>query len=90
MPPKTLVEIFGCNMLGDPNQIEGFRKLISAVKPFECVGTRAESAAALLTIARQAEWQHAPVVFELSVELTRQGLQGSELMERALTPPIPL
>src|SRR6202035_1846553 len=47
LEPEEIVGIFGANLLDDPLQVPGFAQLISAQKPFECVGERREAAAAL-------------------------------------------
>ncbi|MDR2646934.1 MAG: hypothetical protein LBB67_02260 [Oscillospiraceae bacterium] len=55
LPPDALAAIFGKDMFDDPDLLSEFRALLgqSQAKPFECVGTVNEAAAALgLTIAR--------------------------------------
>jgi UDP-N-acetyl-alpha-D-muramoyl-L-alanyl-L-glutamate epimerase len=47
MEPERLVRIFGRDLLADPEQAEGFDELAMPEKPFECVGTRSESRAAM-------------------------------------------
>jgi UDP-N-acetyl-alpha-D-muramoyl-L-alanyl-L-glutamate epimerase len=47
MERERLVRIFGRDLLADPAQERGFAELVDPRKPFECVGTRAESAAAM-------------------------------------------
>jgi hypothetical protein len=67
LPPEQLVAIFGRNLLDDPEQIAGFEDLLEPDrKPFECVGTRQESAAALAWIAGQPGWSGAAVVRSLA------------------------
>jgi UDP-N-acetyl-alpha-D-muramoyl-L-alanyl-L-glutamate epimerase len=53
MEPERLVRIFGRNLLDDPAQADGFAELTGEMgdKPFECVGERAESAAAMRLLA---------------------------------------
>jgi hypothetical protein len=53
MDRDRLVEIFGRDLLADPAQARGFAELTGAAgsKPLECVGERAESAAAMRLLA---------------------------------------
>jgi len=58
--------ILGRDLFADPGQVPGFAALMSDVdKPFECVGERRESAAALHLLAGMGEWADAPVVAAL-------------------------
>ena len=54
-----LVATFGCDMLVDEAQIDGFAELcgLRAPKPFECVGGVEESAATILHLVKQPDWQ---------------------------------
>jgi hypothetical protein len=59
--------IVGADLLGDRAEVPGFAALMSATdKPFECVGERRESAAAIRLLAEQPEWRDAPVVAALA------------------------
>ena len=61
-----LAAILGADLFADPGQIAGFAALMSdADKPFECVGERRESAAALRLLAGRPEWADSPVVAAL-------------------------
>jgi len=63
----ALAAIVGRDLFADPGQVPGFAALMSdADKPFECVGERRESAAALRLLAGRAEWRDAPVVAALA------------------------
>jgi UDP-N-acetyl-alpha-D-muramoyl-L-alanyl-L-glutamate epimerase len=70
---RELIAIFGRNLLGEPEQLEGFRALcgLGLFKPFECVGETFESAAVIAHLARQKDWQSEPVVRELAAALPR-------------------
>jgi hypothetical protein len=59
MPPEPLIEIFGKDLLEDPDQYEGFARLTATGgdKPFECVGEAEESLAAIYLIARHFQWR---------------------------------
>jgi hypothetical protein len=63
----ALTAIIGRDMFADPDQIDGFRSLMSTDdKPFECVGERRESAAAIRLLSRRPEWAGSPVIAALA------------------------
>jgi hypothetical protein len=64
LPPGEVSAILGQNLLDVHAQQSGFRELcgLGADKPFECVGTVAESRAALSFIARDPAWRSCAVV----------------------------
>lgn len=64
MDPSHLIEIFGCDLLDQQEQIPGFMALCGyeADKPFECVGEREESLAALRLLADSPAWRERRVV----------------------------
>jgi hypothetical protein len=63
----ALTDIIGRDLFADPAQIDGFAALMSEVdKPFECVGERRESAAAMRILATLPDWRDTPVVRALS------------------------
>ena len=67
---EELVGIFGSDLLGDPEQIDGFRDLFEIDrKPFECVGTRDESIEALSELAGSSHWAGSVVVEALKPHL---------------------
>lgn len=67
MSTDQAVEVFGGNPLDDPSRTEGFRDLWHPErKPFDCVGERAESAAAMTRLATDPGWAATVVVKELS------------------------
>ncbi len=64
---SELTAVIGRDLFADPDQVPGFAALMSDVdKPFECVGERRESAAALHLLAGRDEWSDAPVVAALA------------------------
>ncbi len=71
MAPAAMSAIFGCPMLDDERQYEGFAQLTGtgAHKPFECVGEVQESAAAISLLARDPRWREQRVVARLAREL---------------------
>lgn len=66
--PQALREIFGADLLDDPDQVAGFALLIAhgGLKPFECVGEERESVAALRLLAADPRWREHRVVRELA------------------------
>jgi len=71
LPPAKLTEIFGKDMLDDPEQYDGFALLTATggEKPFECVGEVEECLAAIHLISRHSEWREHPVVRRLVDEV---------------------
>jgi hypothetical protein len=68
LTPAEAEEVFGGNPLADPSLADGFRRLWATEKPFDCVGERAESAAAMAHLAASRSWGEAPVVRLLGAE----------------------
>jgi hypothetical protein len=67
LSPDALVAIIGRDMFDDPDQVEGFAALMSEEgKPFECVGERGESAAALRMLSDLPGWKDKLVVAALA------------------------
>lgn len=64
LTPHALDEIFGRQLLDEDSQIPGFSALLGLEqhKPFECVGTEAESMVALSYTARQGVWSKHRVI----------------------------
>ena len=83
-PHLSLAEadgVFGGNPLADPGRTEGFRDLWRPdSKPFDCVGERMESAAAMTWLGRLPGWRDLPVVRALvaDAKATAAGL-GAEV-----------
>jgi UDP-N-acetyl-alpha-D-muramoyl-L-alanyl-L-glutamate epimerase len=64
---SALVSILGADLLDDADQIPDFEALMSTEdKPFECVGERRESAAALRLLSGKEEWRDTAVVAALA------------------------
>jgi hypothetical protein len=68
--PAHLREVFGCDLLGDASQYDGFAQLaaIGGHKPFECVGEEQESVAAFRLLAADDAWRDAAVVRRFASE----------------------
>ena len=65
-----LIGIFGCNLLDDETQRDGFAELcgLRAIKPFECVGETHESASVMSYLADHPGWRDDRVVRRLNEE----------------------
>ena len=84
LAPAELTAIIGTDMFADPTQVEGFAALMSDVdKPFECVGERRESAAALRLLAGRPGWRDSVVVTALAP--VAGALVGAEDVEGLLS-----
>ena len=68
LSPAEAQEMFGGNPLADASLADGFRRLWATEKPFDCVGERAESAAAMAHLAASRSWGSQPVVRLLGAE----------------------
>ncbi|WP_167760949.1 hypothetical protein [Geodermatophilus sp. DF01-2] len=68
LTPEEAREMFGGDPLRDLSLVDGFRRLWATEKPFDCVGERAESAAAMAHLAGSAAWGDHPVVRALGDE----------------------
>jgi hypothetical protein len=68
---SDLIEIFGCNLLDDDTQSDGFAELcdLRANKPFECVGETSESAGVMSYLADHPDWRDDKVVRRLNEEI---------------------
>jgi hypothetical protein len=85
LTPPALVGIIGRDMFDDPEQVEGFAALMSAEgKPFECVGERGESAAAMRLLSELPAWKDTVVVSALA-ERARAMVSDRDV-ERLLAP----
>jgi hypothetical protein len=60
--------VFGGDPLQDLSLADGFRRLWATEKPFDCVGERAESAAAMAHLVGSEAWGAHPVVRALGEE----------------------
>jgi len=68
MSPDQLIAIQGADLLDQENQLPGFKALcgLGEHKPFECVGSIAESRAAMKFLAGSPGWQAKHIVSELA------------------------
>lgn len=66
--PDAVARQYGGALLDDPGHVEPVRDLWSEAKPFDCVGERLESAAAVALLGRIAGWSDQVVVRALGGE----------------------
>lgn len=66
--PGEIAEQYGRPLLDEAGHIEATRELWSDAKPFDCVGERLESAAALVLLSRDPAWRRQAVVSALAAE----------------------
>lgn len=84
LPPQTVIDIVGKDLLDDSTQEEGLRELcaLGRDKPFECVGEMNESRAALAALAGRPEWQSKFLVRKLAGELSGLDVPSLETILR--------
>jgi hypothetical protein len=72
IPRARLTAIFGGDVLDDPSQVQGYRRLLGlgGARPFECVGDVDESLALLRRVGESPEWAETAVVRALRPEVT--------------------
>lgn len=67
LEPDAVTAIIGRDMFAEPDQVPGFAALMSEDgKPFECVGERRESAAAMRLLSSRPQWEDKVVVAALT------------------------
>ena len=88
MSRAALVEVFGRDLLDEPDQYEGFAALagVHAHKPFECVGEEEEAMAAFRMLAERPEWAGAAIVARFDREVLASLGPGVGDPERVLEP----
>lgn len=74
MPKPRLLNIFGRNLLDEPDQAAGFDALLEYQdhKPFECVGEGKESRAAMAALAQSPSWREDALVARFRREIRPQ------------------
>jgi UDP-N-acetyl-alpha-D-muramoyl-L-alanyl-L-glutamate epimerase len=84
--PEHMREIFGCDMLEDESQLEGFALLTATggFKPFECVGEEEESKAAVKLLVADPRWRDHRIVQRLSEQVLNGSADEESLVDRAL------
>jgi hypothetical protein len=85
LSPEAIAAIIGRDLFDDAAQVPGFAALMSDEdKPFECVGERRESAAAMRLLASRPEWMDKAVVVALAARA--RGLVSDADVATLLTP----
>ena len=64
LSPQALFSIQGADLLDQENQLQGFKALcgLGELKPLECVGSVAESRAAMKGLVKDSQWQDKYIV----------------------------
>lgn len=82
--PSAIERQYGRALLDEPGHIESVRELWSEEKPFDCVGERLETAAALVLLSRTSGWKDQAVVVALAREadglLVAAGVEASSFL----------
>lgn len=85
LSPDQIEEHFGRNLLDEEAHLDPVRELWSAEKPFDCVGERRETAAAVALLAQRPEWQKQLVPSKLAAEafvvLAEVGAEPEDYLE---------
>jgi hypothetical protein len=68
LSPDQVREQFGRDLLDEPDHLDPVRELWSAEKPFDCVGERHESAAAVALLAELPQWKSQLIPEQLQAE----------------------
>lgn len=68
LSPDQVREQFGRDLLDESDHLDPVRELWSAEKPFDCVGERHESAAAVALLAELPEWKSQLIPKQLQAE----------------------
>ncbi|KLR61950.1 hypothetical protein IMCC26207_10518 [Actinobacteria bacterium IMCC26207] len=68
LSPDQVRALFGRDLLDEPDHLDPVRELWSAEKPFDCVGERHESAAAVALLAELPEWKSQLIPKQLRAE----------------------
>jgi hypothetical protein len=91
MSRDRLVHIFGRDLLADPAQLPGYRKLlgVDGHKPFECVGEVEECAVALGLLVEDPQWRDAAVVAALREEVPYAAASRTTVLTPAGTAYLP-
>lgn len=89
LPKDDVLQIFnGNNLFADASLLPLYRELlgIEGIKPFECVGTPAETYAALMLASDRDDWADTPVMTMFTEEGTELFPKADTLIEDLLKP----
>ena len=83
--PDAIAEQYGGALLDRPDHVDAVRDLWSDAKPFDCVGERHESAAAVVLLSGRPGWSGQAVIRALAPEarsvLQADGLDASSFLD---------
>ena len=84
LSPDQVREQFGRDLLNEADHLDSVRELWSVEKPFDCVGERHESAAAVALLAELPQWKEQVVPAQLRAEalqvLAEVGAQPTDFL----------
>lgn len=88
VPKERVTSIFGKDIFADASMLPLFRQLLGleGIKPFDCVGTPRETAAALLLADENGEWDDSPVMTMFRKEALDRFPHADALVTSLLTP----
>lgn len=88
LPQATLEEIFGKNLFADPALLPLYRQLLGleGFKPFECVGTPEETAAAFLLAHQRGDLDDTPAMGLFLAHVLPTIKDGASLVASVLAP----
>ncbi len=88
LPLKDLEKIFGENLFADEKLLPLYRELLGleGSKPFECVGTPQETAAAFILARRRDDWDDTPVMKMFIDEVLPEITNEEEMIGEAMLP----
>lgn len=78
LTPDELRDVYGYDVFDEPDNVAGVRELWADLKPFDCVGERLESAAAMTMLGGRPEWRSQHVVDALHGEAASLVAQAGE------------
>jgi hypothetical protein len=83
--PEAIADQYGGALLDRPDHVDAVRDLWSDAKPFDCVGERHESAAAVVLLSGRAGWSDQAVIRALAPEaralLAADGCDAASFLE---------
>jgi len=88
VPREQLLAIFGADLFADATLLPLYRELLglTGIKPFECVGTPEEVAAALLLADERGEWGDAAVLHMFRTEALDRFASADAIINALLLP----
>jgi UDP-N-acetyl-alpha-D-muramoyl-L-alanyl-L-glutamate epimerase len=88
LPRAHVIRIFGKDLFADEDLLPLYRELLGleGIKPFECVGTPEETAAAMLLADERGEWDASPVMAMFRAEASEKFSSADSIVNDLLMP----